>query len=412
MKQHREIIPLFYKKFKCIGDQCLSHCCRGWTINVDKKTHKKYKTAHQIEIKEITDKHLIKYPNGTGTNNYSYIAMNEEGNCPFFGHDKLCGIYKTLGPSALSHTCQTYPRSKTQLDGYTQHSLSFSCPEVVRLVLFQPDSMQYEENTVIENVKITEKRVIDQTRVVTQEHQLIQLFCSHLIMADSLFIEDNLYALAQFMVFLQSIDYQVEANCSQVESIFMSLVEKLTNGEIYQQRKQITSSARHQLKFSLLLIMLRFFTVTDRSKHYLLPAFTNTMHFFGLESESLNEDMLANWKKLDDEWQKILSSSCLAEPQVLKNYFLYRIYDEKFGLYDLKQSLRSLYYCFTDYFYIKTLLSVQSIYDIEVSMESIQLMFCHYSTVTQHSINLRQQLDELIDKLNFGDDLSCLLLLN
>lgn len=122
--------------------------------------------------------------------------------------------------------------------------------------------------------------------------------------------------------------------------------------------------------------------------------------------------MLANWKKLDDEWQKVLSTSCLAEPQVLKNYFLYRIYDEKFGLYNLKQSLRSLYYCFTDYFYIKTLLSVQSAYDIEVSMESIQLMFCHYSTVTQHSNNLRQQLDELIDKLNFGDDLSCLLLLN
>lgn len=59
--------------------------------------------------------------------------------------------------------------------------------------------------------------------------------------------------------FLQSIDYQVEANYSQVENIFMSLVEKLTNGEIYQQRKQVTSTARHQLKFSLLLIMLRFY---------------------------------------------------------------------------------------------------------------------------------------------------------
>ncbi|HGJ5876050.1 MAG TPA: flagellin lysine-N-methylase [Arsenophonus sp.] len=101
MKQHREIISLFYKKFKCIVDQCLSHCCRGWTINIDKKTHKKYKTAHQIAIKQISNKHLIKYPNGSSTNNYSYIAMNEAGNCPFFGSDKLCGIYKTLDPKAL-----------------------------------------------------------------------------------------------------------------------------------------------------------------------------------------------------------------------------------------------------------------------------------------------------------------------
>ncbi|MFS1537607.1 MAG: flagellin lysine-N-methylase [Candidatus Phlomobacter fragariae] len=116
----------------------------------------------------------------------------KKGDCPFFGRDKLCGIYKTLGPSVLSHTCQTYPRSKTQLGGYIQHSLSFSCPEVVRLVLFQPDSMKYEESTVVENVKITEKRVIDQSKMVTQEHQVIQLFCSHLIMADAPFIENNL----------------------------------------------------------------------------------------------------------------------------------------------------------------------------------------------------------------------------
>lgn len=49
--------------------------------------------------------------------------------------------------------------------------------------------------------------------------------------------------------------------------------------------------------------------------------------------------MAANWQKLDDEWQNILSTSWLSEPYILKNYFLYQIYDEKFGLYDLKQSL-------------------------------------------------------------------------
>lgn len=77
---------------------------------------------------------------------------------------------------------------------------------------------------------------------MTQEHQIIQLFCSHLIMAESPFIEDNLYALTQFIVFLQSIDYQIEANYPKVENIFMSLVEGLINGEISQQRKQLTSA--------------------------------------------------------------------------------------------------------------------------------------------------------------------------
>ncbi|WP_334469284.1 hypothetical protein [Arsenophonus sp. PmNCSU2021_1] len=65
---------------------------------------------------------------------------------------------------------------------------------------------------MIEKVRITEKRVIDQSRVMTQEHQIIQLFCSYLIMAESPFIEDNLYALTQFIVFLQSIDYQTRVS--------------------------------------------------------------------------------------------------------------------------------------------------------------------------------------------------------
>ncbi|CAA2930162.1 hypothetical protein ARSQ2_01284 [Arsenophonus endosymbiont of Bemisia tabaci Q2] len=116
----------------------------------------------------------------------------------------------------------------------------------------------------IKSLSYTEKRVIYQSRVMTQEHQIIQLFCRHLIMPESPFIEDNLYALTQFILFLQSIDYQIKTNYPKVENIFMSLVEGLINGEIYQQRKQLTSSVGHQLKFSLLLIMSRFFTIAGR----------------------------------------------------------------------------------------------------------------------------------------------------
>ncbi|CAK8736930.1 hypothetical protein SODG_000651 [Sodalis praecaptivus] len=79
---------------------------------------------------------------------------------------------------------------------------------------------------------------------------------------------------------------------------------------------------------------------------------------------------------------------------------------------DLTHSLRTLYYYFIDFFYLKTLLSVQSARGHAVSEEAVQLTFSHYATVTMHSAHFRPQLDALIDKLNYGDDLSCLLLLN
>lgn len=312
----------------------------------------------------------------------------------------------------MSQTCQTYPRIETSIQSYRQHSLSFSCPEAVRLVLFHPDALKYEEKTSVKRTKITESVGSARREEVTQEQQIIQLFCRHLIMAHSPFIEDNLYALVQFMIFLQSLNYRVEENYPRVESLFTSLVKELTDGQIYQKRKAITTPARHHFKFSLLLVMLRFFTTTGRSRQHLLSSVGDTMQFFGLQDETLQANMPENWHLLDDEWRKLLHDSCLAPPHVLKNYFLYQFHHSTFGLKDLTHSLRTLYYYFIDFFYLKTLLSVQSVRGRAISEEAVQLTFSHYATVTMHSAHFRPQLDALIDKLNYGDDLSCLLLLN
>ncbi|WP_074013451.1 flagellin lysine-N-methylase [Candidatus Sodalis sp. SoCistrobi] len=232
MKLHREITPVFYRNFKCRGEQCLSHCCRGWTINIDKKTQKTYKSAHQIEVKDITEKYLIPHRSEQHTQHYAYIALKQDGDCPFLNPKKLCNIYLTLGPNALSRTCQTYQRIETSLQSYRQHSLSLSCPEAVRLVLFDPDALKYEEKTTVKRTKITESVGSTRRDEVTQEQQIIQLFCRHLIMAHSPFIEDNLYALVQFMIFLQSLNYRVEENYPRVESLFTTLVKELTDGQI------------------------------------------------------------------------------------------------------------------------------------------------------------------------------------
>ncbi|MFT4464319.1 MAG: flagellin lysine-N-methylase [Sodalis sp. (in: enterobacteria)] len=194
MKLHREITPVFYKNFKCRGEQCLSHCCRGWVIHIDKKTYKTYKAAHQIEIKNITEKYLIPHSSEQDTHRYAYIALKEDGNCPFLNQKKLCNIYLTLGPNALSRTCQTYRHIEASIHSYRQHSLSLSCPEAVRLVLFHPDALKYEEKTSVKRTKITESVGSARREDVTQEQQIIQLFCRHLIMVHSPFIEDNLYA--------------------------------------------------------------------------------------------------------------------------------------------------------------------------------------------------------------------------
>lgn len=57
---HKIITPMFIRRFECVGSECLSHCCQDWFISIDKKTYKKYHSADSIEIKQISQEHVLK----------------------------------------------------------------------------------------------------------------------------------------------------------------------------------------------------------------------------------------------------------------------------------------------------------------------------------------------------------------
>lgn len=108
MKIRKIITPNFYKKFRCVGPECLNHCCHGWVINIDKKNHNKYINSSDEEIRSIA-KEALRLTR-KGKKSYSMIKFNDEGTCPFFTADKLCRVHQKLGSDALSPTCAIYPR--------------------------------------------------------------------------------------------------------------------------------------------------------------------------------------------------------------------------------------------------------------------------------------------------------------
>lgn len=136
-----------------LSHRCLSgalnasvlNACRtaaDWFISIDKKTYKKYHSADSIEIKQISQEHVLK---SERTDAYAYIRLTEEKQCPFLTEKRLCGVYSKLGPSAMSDTCREYPRSEIKYQNATFKRLSLSCPEVVRQLLFSADAMQLTE---------------------------------------------------------------------------------------------------------------------------------------------------------------------------------------------------------------------------------------------------------------------------
>lgn len=75
--------------------------------------------------------------------NYARIKLSSPA-CPFLA-EGLCSIQKKLGEEYLSFMCSAYPRITNVVDDVLQRSLDLSCPEAARIVLLDPDPMQFDE---------------------------------------------------------------------------------------------------------------------------------------------------------------------------------------------------------------------------------------------------------------------------
>ena len=123
-----DIYPSFYKRFKCIANRCEDSCCKDWDINIDSDTEAFYNTVEGAFGDKLR-RHAV-------TDEYDERVFRcVEGRCPFWNSDMLCDIFIELGEERLSQTCGGFPRVRIDYGDFTEHLLSFACPEAARLML-------------------------------------------------------------------------------------------------------------------------------------------------------------------------------------------------------------------------------------------------------------------------------------
>ena len=148
MKKTIQVLkPTYYDKFHCIGGACEMNCCdRDWKITIDKKSYLKFRNIKNPEIKARMD-NFVKRNRDSKVNEYSYglLVKDEHGNCPFHMESGLCMMHRDLGEEFLCITCKKYPRLMSLMREATyEHALSMSCPEAVRIALFDIEPMGFE----------------------------------------------------------------------------------------------------------------------------------------------------------------------------------------------------------------------------------------------------------------------------
>jgi lysine-N-methylase len=139
----KRLQPRAYHAFRCIGADCEDTCCIGWQVNVDKNTYEAYGRCEDPNLGPRLRELVTINVGSTSDESYARIGLSG-ASCPFLA-DGLCGIQIGLGETYLSTVCAKFPRVASVVDDVLERSLDLSCPEAARLMLLDPNPMQFDD---------------------------------------------------------------------------------------------------------------------------------------------------------------------------------------------------------------------------------------------------------------------------
>ncbi|MCM0626377.1 flagellin lysine-N-methylase [Lysinibacillus sp. OL1_EC] len=193
------LLPTYFEKFSCVGAACEDTCCAGWKVQVDKKSFQKYRKVTSGSIANDLRMNITRERTDPSDNNYAKIKMDEDMNCAFLNEDKLCNIYIELGESYLCNTCTFYPRQMTEVENRVEKDLSVSCPEAARLILLNPEGIDF----IFHEEQFDKKMPF--THVTVPNHFWdIRMFAIQILQSHYAPIESRLLVLGMFMEKMQA----------------------------------------------------------------------------------------------------------------------------------------------------------------------------------------------------------------
>ena len=159
-----------FDSFECIASNCKYSCCNaGWQIDVDKKTMQKYSLSDDLFTQNIRY-HIVQ------KDKQYCIDCDKNGRCPFFRDDGLCDIVKNKGDGYLCEVCRDFPRISTAVGDRVEKTLSFSCEEVVRMILSQ-QKIDFEYQNTKKEFLLSNKDFKERDNLINYLQNDNQTFC-------------------------------------------------------------------------------------------------------------------------------------------------------------------------------------------------------------------------------------------
>lgn len=371
------IKPSYVTLFNCIGAACEDSCCSDWTITFDKKSYKN--TIKNPQLAAIAKIAFVEIK--TDADRWAQIKLNPQGTCPFVNEHKLCNIHATAGEKALSDTCRTYPRTHNIFGGTKYESLSLSCPEVARLVLFNQDAFQFDVNTSgIKRQSSPSPLWLEKT----YEYSL------DLLINLGLDWQQALMAIG-FLVKVSDQVRQDELPISEIDKRFQQLKLLAESKLITEQYQKIPYTPQPQMR--------AFLSVHDQlcksHSRSLRPRFTSLNEAIALLCNEQNDYQI---DALNNAWDEYAMPALVNHPDLFDRYILYSIYHNHFPFIDTQQPWVAFRLLVLDCFMVRCYLSAVAYKNKGLSESDIVMCFQIYHVVRQHQVKFSEGINETLQE--------------
>lgn len=120
--------------------------------------------------------------------------------------------------------------------------MTLSCPEVARLVLFDPNAFNMHEETVKQQQNFNDIEI-------NTEGRLINYYCNQLVLIPGENVEENIYAINIFIHCCQDIDKTDDDREEIISALYETIRDKLVSGDIKQKMAMIPFNANVRWHF-------------------------------------------------------------------------------------------------------------------------------------------------------------------
>jgi lysine-N-methylase len=361
--------------FSCVGPACEDSCCNDWNIHFDKKSYKntvrnpEFAALAKIAFKEVK----------TSVDDWAVIKLDSHGGCPFLNEQKLCQIHAKLGESALSHTCKTYPKVSNLIGGNKYESLGISCPEVAKIVLFDPNAFQFE---ALSSGHKTPAKPSPVWLEKSYEYSLDLLVSAQLDWEQALFAIGLLIKTSDNVLHHQAPIIELDNRLSQ-------LTQFAASGLLTEQFKQISYTAKPQ-EILFFQIHSELCQAHSRSGR---PRFTELNDAV---ISACNEDNDYSIALLNQAWNEYALPSLIDYPDLFDRYILYYLFHNHFPYLSTPDPSKAFRLLTLDCFMIRCYLSALALKNKGLSQKDIILGFQVYQVVRQHNSDFIEKIDNLM----------------